>query len=122
MYFPASGWFAAFLLTLAVEVPIVLLLLARAEPERLRLAAIVVLANLATHPIVWYVISQVALVGTLGYTLVAEGWAIGAEALCYAVAIRGLSARQALGTAVVANAASYLAGRLAGAVWPGVFG
>lgn len=122
MYFPASGWFAAFVLTLAVEVPIGLVLLARAEPERLRLAAIVVFANLATHPIVWYVISQAFLVGTAGYLLVAEGWAIGAEGLCYAVTIRGLSARRALGTALVANGASYLAGRLVGTLWPGVFG
>jgi hypothetical protein len=55
MFFPASGWFAAFVLTLAVEVPIAGHLLRRVEPDRLRLAILLVFANLATHPIVWYV-------------------------------------------------------------------
>ena len=64
MFFSASGWLAAFLLTVAVEVPVAALLLRRAEPDRVRLVLLVVFANLATHPIVWFVVSQVALVGT----------------------------------------------------------
>jgi hypothetical protein len=112
MYFPASGWFAAFVLTVAVEVPLAAYLLRRAEPERLRLLALVVFANLATHPIVWYVITQLLLVGTPEYVLVAEGWAVAVEALFYLVVLRGLDPRRAVVVAVVANAASYLAGRV----------
>jgi len=121
MYFPASGWFAAFVLTLVVEVPIAVLLLRRAEPDLRRLVLLVVFANLVSHPLVWYVVPQLVLVGTPSYTLVAEAWAIAVEALFYWVTIRGLSARRAIAVAVAANAASYLAGRLIGERWPDLF-
>lgn len=122
MFFPASGWFAAFLLTIAVEVPIASYLLRRIEPDRLRLLVVVVFANLATHPIVWYVITQPFLIGTWEYVLVAEAWAVAAEAVFYAVVFRGLAARRALAVAAVANAASFLVGWIVGELWPGVFG
>jgi hypothetical protein len=122
MYFPASGWFAAFVLTVAVEIPIAGYLLRRAEPERLRLLALVVFANLTTHPIVWYVITQLLLVGTPEYVLVAEAWAVAVEAVFYAVAFRGLDPRRAIAVAVAANAASFVAGRIVGDLWPEVFG
>jgi hypothetical protein len=114
MFFPVSDWFAAFVLTLAVEAPIVALVFRRAEPDLVRLGIFIVFANLATHLAVWYVITQLLLVGTLGYTLVAETWATAAEAVFYRAAIRGLSARRAIAAAVVANGASFLAGRLIG--------
>ena len=122
MFFPASGWFAAFVLTLAVEVPIAGYLLRRVEPDRLRLALLLVFANLATHPIVWYVITQLFLIGTWEYVLVAESWAVAVEAVFYAVAFRGLDPRRAIAVAVVANGASFIAGRIVGELWPGVFG
>jgi hypothetical protein len=121
MYFPVSDWFAAFLLTLAVEAPIVVLLVRRAEPDVLRLGILIVFANLATHLVVWYVLTQLLLVGTLGYILVAESWATAAEAVYYKAAIRGLSTQRAIGVAFAANAASWLAGRLIGIVWPDLF-
>ena len=122
MFFPASGWFDAFMLTIAVELPAAGWLLRRAEPDHLRLVLLVVFANLATHPIVWYVITQPFLVGTWEYVLVAEGWAVAAETVFYWAAFRGLTPRRALGVAVVANAASFLAGVVVGDLWPGVFG
>ena len=64
MFFPASGWFAAFVLTLAIEAPIAVVLLRQAEPDLRRLGVLIVFANLASHPVVWYVISQLVLVGT----------------------------------------------------------
>jgi len=121
MYFPASGWFAAFVLTVAVEIPIAAYLLRRAEPDRLRLVLLVVFANLATHPIVWYVITQPFLFGTWEYVFVAEAWAVSAEAVFYWAAFRGLGPRRAVAVAVVANAASFLVGWIVGEVWPGVF-
>ena len=122
MFFPASGWFAAFVLTLAVEIPVAGYLLRRAEPDRVRLVVLIVFANLATHPIVWYVWTQPFLIGTWEYILAAEAWAVGAEAVFYAVAFRGLGPRRAIAVAVVANAASFVVGWVAGALWPGVFG
>jgi len=121
MYFPISDWFPAFLLTLAVEAPIVAFLVRRAEPDLLRLGVLIVFANLATHLVVWYVITQLLLVGTLGYTLVAETWATAAEAVFYKAAIRGLSVRRAIAVAVAANAASWAVGRLMGGLWPDLF-
>ena len=122
MFFPISDWFAAFVLTLAVELPIAVIALRPAEPQVLRLVALVVYANLATHVAVWYVFSQLLEVGSAGYVLLVEGWAFGAEALFYAVAIRGLSARRAVAVAFVANAASFAVGRLIGRQWLGLVG
>jgi hypothetical protein len=121
VFFPVSGWFAAFVLTVAVEVPIAAYLLRRAEPELIRRVSLVVLANLATHPVVWFVITQLLLVGTTGYTLVAEAWAVGVEAVLYGVAVRGIKARRTIAISLAANAASFLAGRLVGNLWPTLF-
>ncbi|HXX60723.1 MAG TPA: hypothetical protein VEI48_05485 [Candidatus Sulfotelmatobacter sp.] len=121
MFFSASGWLAAFLLTLAVELPVAAFLLRRAEPDRLRLALLIVYANLATHPLVWFVLSQFALVGTATYVLLAESWAIAAEALFYWITLRGLPARRALAVSLAANASSFLVGQLVGNMWPELF-
>jgi hypothetical protein len=121
MYFPISGWFAAFVLTLAVEVPIVVYLLRREEPNLIRLGILAVFATLATHPAVWYVFTQLFLVGTPDYALAAETWAIAVEAVFYGVAVRGLSARRAIGVSLAANMSSFVVGRLVGGLWPELF-
>ncbi len=122
MFFPAAGWFAAFLLTLAIEIPIAGYLLRRVERDRVRLVILLIFANLATHPVVWYVMTQLFLVGTWEYFLAAESWAVAVEALFYAAAFRGLDPRRAIAVAVLANAASFVAGWIAGNLWPEVFG
>lgn len=122
MYFPISGWFAAFVLTLAVEAPIVVFLLRRAAPDLVRLGVLVVFANLATHLAVWYVFTQLLVVGTPGYTLVSETWAITAETVFYWATIRGLSMRRAAIVAIAANVASYFVGLVVGQLWPEPFG
>jgi hypothetical protein len=121
MYFPVSGWFAAFVLTLAIEAPIVWLLLRRAEPDPLRIGLLIAFANLATHPAVWFIVPQLLLIGTLAYTVGAEIWAVAAEAVFYWAVVKGLSLRRAVVVAVAANSASFLAGRLIGDVWPELF-
>ena len=118
MFIPISAWFSAFVLTIVVEAPVVWFLVRRAEPNVARLGLLVLFANLVTHPAVWYVFTQLFLVGTSTYTLAAEAWAIGAEALFYGVTIGGLGPRRAVAVAVVANVASFLVGRLVGQVWP----
>ena len=114
MFFPASEWFAAFALTITVEVPVVVFMLRRIEPDLPRLAILVVFANLATHPAVWFVFTQLFLVGTPVFVVAAESWAIGIEAIFYAVVLRDLGPRRAFAVALVANLASVLVGRFVG--------
>ena len=121
MFFPISSWFTAFVLTLAVELPIAAWLLRRAEPNLGRRVALVTFANLASHPAVWFVVTQLFLVGTLEYVIAAEGWAVAVEALFFAVTIRGLGASQAFVVALVANGASFAVGRAVGAMSPDLF-
>ena len=122
MFFPVDLWFRAFALTVLVELPIVALLLRRAEPDRVRLVVLIVLANLATHPAVWFIWTQPFLVGTTEYLVVAESWAVAVEAVFYWAAFRGLPVGRAILVAFVANAASFLLGQLVATAWPSLFG
>jgi hypothetical protein len=122
VFFPADLWFRAFLLTVVVELPVAGYLLRDAAHDNLRLLLLVVFANLATHPVVWFVATQVLEYGTPSYTLGAEVWAVAAEAVFYWAAIRGLSARRALAASAAANAASFAVGLLVGIAVPGVLG
>jgi hypothetical protein len=118
VFFPVEAWFAAFLLTVAVEMPVAVYLVRSAEPDLARRTLVCLVANLASHPIVWFVLTQIVLVATAAYVAVAEGWAIAAEAVVYAVALRDLSARRAIVVSLAANATSFVAGRVVTIVWP----
>lgn len=120
MFFPVSAWFLAFVLTVVVEMPVVWLLARGQEHDPRRLAILVVFANLATHPAVWFVFTQVLLVGTVEYTLASEAWAVLAETLFYAVTLP-ISARRAVVIGVVANVASFAVGSIAMAIAPEAF-
>ncbi len=120
VFFPVEDWFAAFVITVLVEAPLVVVLLARAEPSLPRRAALVVFANLASHPAVWFVFTQLLLVGTTEFVVAAEAWAFGVEALFYTTAVRGVTVRRAVGVSLVANAASFMIGHLVGQVLPQV--
>ena len=121
MYFPADLWLRAFALTVLVELPIVAYLLRRLEPDRVRLVVLILFANLATHPAVWFIFTQPFLVGTPAYYLAAESWAVVAETVFYWAAFRGLAVRRAFLVALGANAASFLVGEVLAAAWPGLF-
>lgn len=121
MYVPVDAWLRAFLLTLAVELPIVLALLRGRQPGSPRLAALLVFANLATHLVVWFVFPQLLYTSTAEYLAVAESWAVLAEAVFLWLVVRGLSPLRAAAAALVANAASFLVGLAVTAVWPGAF-
>jgi hypothetical protein len=121
MFFPVSGWFAAFVLTLVIELPIAAFLLRRFEPDVVRRVVLIGYANLATHLAVWYVFSQLFLIGTIQYVLAAEAWAIGAEAVFFFVAFRGLSLGRAVVVALLANVVSFAIGRIVGGIAPEVF-
>jgi hypothetical protein len=121
LYLPVHAWLAAFLLTVAVEIPIVARLLRGRDTGGRRLAALVVFANLATHPAVWFIFPQLFLVGTTSFTVAAELWAVAAEAIFYGVAIRGVTPLRAIGTSVAANVASFVVGLVVTEIWPQLF-
>lgn len=118
MFFPADIWFRAFLLTVLVELPVAAYLLRPFEPSRPRLLLLVLFANLCSHPAVWFIFTQLLLIGTWPYVVVAEGWALAAEALFYWAVFRGISVRRAVLVSLAANAASFVIGQLAAAVRP----
>lgn len=120
MFFPISEWFAAFALTIAVEVPLVVLLVRDQRIELARLLVVVVMANLATHLAFWYVFTQLLDVGTLEYVLVGEAWAVAAEAVFFWAAFATLGLRRAALVAVITNAASFAVGELVRSVSKGV--
>ena len=120
MFLPADEWLRAFLLTLVVEVPVATLLLRGFETDLRRTAALVVFANLASHPLIWYVWSQVLLMGTPEYVVAVEAWAIGIETVFYVVAFSGLGLGRAALVSVVANLASFAVGRIVTQVLPEV--
>jgi hypothetical protein len=113
----ARHWFAAFLLTLAIETPLVVFLL-RAHEERLgRRLLIAAFASLATHPLVWFVFPALPLAPWPRFWA-SEIWAVATEAAFFSVAVRGLPVARAAATSLAANAASALSGlALAGSRW-----
>jgi hypothetical protein len=108
---PAPGiWLVALLITLAVEAPIVLALTRGSELGAVRRFGFIVFAQLATHPLVWFVFPRIAgITGSTALTL-SEAWAWLAEAALYALAFRGITVTRALAVSAVANGASVLAG------------
>jgi hypothetical protein len=98
-------WLIAFLLTVAIEAPIVTLLLRGPLRRRIPLA---VVAQLASHPAVWFVFFALPLRYTTALVL-SESWAVLSEATIYALLGDNVSWRRALGVSLLANTASYLA-------------
>ena len=109
----ALDWLNAFLLTQAVEVPIYVLGLGASVPAAFAASAL-------THPVVWFGFFSPAFAAPYSLRLVAaELFAWLAEAAWFAGAVR-LPRSRALGWALVANAASVLAGLATRALfdWP----
>jgi hypothetical protein len=102
-------WFHAFALTLAVELAVAFPLLRDAEPSRFRRVVAIVFANLASHPIVWFVIARVVTPSTLAIP-VAEAWAVASEAVFYGLVFPSMGRLGALGVSAVVNAASFTVG------------
>ncbi len=122
MFFPVSAWFPAFVVTVVIEGPIVWWFARGRETSVLRVGAAVLLANLASHPAVWFIFTQLFLVGTVSFTLATEAWAVCVEAVLYILALRGVGPWRAVAASLVANVASYLVGLLVGRfLWPGLF-
>jgi len=110
-------WSIAFLLTLAIEVPLAGFLLRRDEPSRTTLVGKLFFANLATHPLVWFAFPL--LPGTWAVTTaLAEAFAWLAEAVFYSLVFPKVGFRRAALVSLAANAASFGLGLIVYALVP----
>jgi hypothetical protein len=104
-----ADWLRAFGVTLAVEAAVAVPALRRTEPRLARLMATVALANLATHPLVWFLFPGLA-VGYLPRLIGSETFAVVVEAGTYAFVLERLGVRRATVVSLAANAASVAVG------------
>lgn len=109
MTFWVVSWLRAFGLTLVVELPIAAPLLGAAEPRLARRTAVVVVANLATHPLVWFAFPGLAL-GHGARLALSEAWAFMAELAIYLLVWPALRFRRAALVSLAANVASFAVG------------
>jgi hypothetical protein len=103
----SARYLAALGLTLAVELPLVLLVLRRMP--RARVLAAFLVGNLLTHLSIHFGLARLV-TGPVAFEVTAEAWALAAEAGLYFVASRPRSPWLALVASALANGASYLVG------------
>jgi hypothetical protein len=96
-------------LTLAVEWIVAFPLLAPTGAGPARRLGVVMLGNLATHPLVWFAFPQLRLSGAERLVL-SELFALSAETCTYLVVWPMLGPARAFGTSAVANGASLAVG------------
>ncbi len=101
-----TAWLVAFGLTVAIEVPVLAWLGRRAEPSARRRTALVLFANLASHPAVWFVFPALPLAWALT-TALSETWAWLVEAALYRLTFARVRTREALLLSLAANLASF---------------
>lgn len=109
MTFWVANWLRAFAVTLLVEVPVATPLLGIVERSVARRISIVVVANLATHPLVWFLFPGLAS-GRATRLALSEAWALLAELAIYKLVWPSLRARRAALVSLAANGASVAAG------------
>ena len=102
-------WAKAFGLTLFVELWVAVPLLARTGTPLWQRCVVVGIAQFATHPVVWFVIPALHL-PRAAFLVLAELWAVLAEAVVYRTSVVSTSVVRGLITSGAANAASRLAG------------
>lgn len=102
-----QAWLAAFAITYLIETAVVVPMTRGGA----RAAALCLFAQLATHPIVWFVIPQFRLAYT-PTVAIAEAWAFAAEGAFYTLVFPDLGWRRAFVISLAANAASFGIGEL----------
>jgi hypothetical protein len=107
--FWAVNWLRAFALTLIMEVLVAVPLLAPAEPRLARRTAVVAVANLSTHPLVWFLFPGLTL-SSCARLAISEVWAVTAELAIYLLVWPVLRFRRAASVSLAANGASFLLG------------
>jgi hypothetical protein len=116
MTFWVADWLRAFALTLIVEISVATPLLARVEQRIARRIAVVVVANLATHPLVWFLFPGLAFGRPARFAL-SEAWAVSAELAIYVLVWPSLPFRRAAIASLAANGASVAAGMVLAHLW-----
>jgi hypothetical protein len=107
--FWVANWLRAFGLTVLIELVVAIPLLAAVERGVGRRVGAVIAANLATHPLVWFLFPGVA-AGRWTRLGLSEAWAVLAELAIYRLVWPALRPGRATLVSVSANAASCLAG------------
>jgi hypothetical protein len=107
-----ADWSRAFVLTWFVELMVAVPLLGAHEPRWRRLT-VVSLAQLASHPAVWFIFPALHW-RRFPYLLVSEVWAMAIELLLYRLVFTRLSWTRAFGISALANGASFALGSLLG--------
>jgi hypothetical protein len=103
---PVEAWLRAFLLTCAVELPLVVALTRDSALDWRRRAVLAFFAQLATHPTVWYVFPAIPGLAPITALVLSELWAWFGEAGFYVAAGVARTPVAALGVAAIANGAS----------------
>jgi hypothetical protein len=101
-------WARVFALTCALELPVALWILGKEGPTWRRVA-VILFANLATHPTVWFIIPELP-ISYEAQVVLAELWALGIEGAIYATVFSSLSRRRAFAAALLANGFSLAVG------------
>jgi hypothetical protein len=104
-------WLRAFLITAVLEVLVAVPFLALAEAHLGRRLAAVLLVNLATHPLVWFLFPGISARYPVRVAL-SEAWALAAETAGYWIIWPRLGLGRAFTTSLLANAASFIVGLL----------
>ena len=107
----AEAWLAAFTCTAVVEVLVATPALAPSGAHWARRAGVVLLANLASHPLVWLLFPDAAPLGQMRI-IVAELFALLLEGAAYLLVWPRIGARRAFGSSALANGASFGVGLL----------
>lgn len=105
------SWIIGFTLTLLIELPLASWMLKEHEVGRWRRLLLILFANVATHPLVWFFFPGIPLTHAARVTL-SELWAFGAEALFYWVVLERMGKRSAVLTSLLANGTSFVLGWL----------
>ena len=111
-------WLKAFVLTILIECPVAAWVLRAKDIGRARLIVLLVFANLATHPVVWFVFPRLPLHPWLSFAL-SETFAVLAEGVFFSAALRVRPLR-AMAASLAANALSLGVGLLLYRFLPGV--
>ena len=110
-------WMRAFSLTLVVELAVATPLFRPVEASLARRSGIVAIAQLTTHPIVWFVLPALHLPRG-AFLTVAEVWAVLGETFVYRLALT----RAALGRVLLVSALSNVASFAVGTVFRSALG
>lgn len=111
-----SAWARAFAITWLTELVVAVPALGGGWRAGRRLAT-VSLAQVASHPAVWFIFPLFFWPRPL-YLTMAESWAVLLEAAVYRLALSGVSWRKALAISFLANAASFAIGTVLRLIWP----